>query len=110
VVSALTAIAYLRTLLPSLPLELSTILLLTFFYLLTNYGISESAGVAKVIFLMHIATLSFLCLFGVLFMLSNMDQLWEVRLGEERSDKLQTPPQAAKTARAHTLVQDVPPP
>ena len=43
VVSALTAIAYLKTLLPWLPLETSTIILLVFFYLLTNYGISESA-------------------------------------------------------------------
>ncbi|GMH70310.1 hypothetical protein TrRE_jg7591, partial [Triparma retinervis] len=77
VVSALTAIAYLKTLLPWLPLETSTIILLVFFYLLTNYGISESATVAKTIFVAHVFTLLFLCSFGVVFMLCHTDRLLE---------------------------------
>ncbi|GMH69681.1 hypothetical protein TL16_g05218 [Triparma laevis f. inornata] len=68
VVSALTAVAYLQTLIPSIDLESSTILLLLLFFLLTNYGISESAYVAKTIFIIHVATLTLLCFFGILFM------------------------------------------
>jgi amino acid transporter len=77
VVSALTAIAYLQTVVPegSVDLQMATILLLLFFCLLTNMGISESASFAKIVFVVHVATLAVLSFFGLLFMIFNQDLL-----------------------------------
>ena len=78
VVSALTAVAYLRTISGDwLGLEISTIALLFVFFVLTSCGISDSAQVAKVIYLAHCATLSMLCVFGVLYMVGNSEVLME---------------------------------
>jgi len=76
-VSALTAIAYLQTVLPddAINLQTATILLLGFFCALTNLGMSESATFAKVVFVTHVCTLTILVLFGVLFMFENTEQL-----------------------------------
>jgi amino acid transporter len=78
VVSALTAVAYLQTVIPdAIDLQTATILLLLFFCLLTNVGISESATFAKYVFVTHVATLVVLCVFGVLYMLANTELLME---------------------------------
>ncbi len=77
VVSAITACAYLQVLAPNLPLQTCTILLLLFFCLLTNAGISESATFAKYVFVFHIFTLSFLTITGVLFTFFNTSTLLE---------------------------------
>ncbi|KAG5191738.1 amino acid permease-domain-containing protein [Tribonema minus] len=57
VVSAATAIAYLRTLWPELDAQLATVALLFFFACLMGYGISESSDVALGMFVLHVATL-----------------------------------------------------
>ena len=78
VVSALTAIAYLKTVAGDwMGLESATICLLFLFFALTSAGISESAGVAKVIFVAHVVTLTMLCVFGVLYMICNSEILIE---------------------------------
>ena len=73
VVSALEAIAYLQTVLPedAINKEVATILLLLFFCILTNFGMQESAFVAKTVFVMHVGTLTLLSAIGVIFMLFN---------------------------------------
>jgi amino acid transporter len=74
VVSALEAVAYLQTALPEewqIDQQWATILLLFFFCLLTNLGMSESAFVAKVIFLLHVSVLTLLSLVGIVFMCFN---------------------------------------
>lgn len=67
VVSASTAIAYLTTLLPGLDQDLGTIALLFIFACLTTVGISESATAAVVMFVLHIATLTLLCLTSTMY-------------------------------------------
>ena len=69
VVSALEAIAYLETVLPFetiISKQYATIVLLGFFCVLTNLGLSESAIVAKYVFVLHVGTLSILTIIGVL--------------------------------------------
>lgn len=77
VVSALEAIAYLQTVLPedTIDPQNATIGLLLFFCVLTNLGMQESAFVAKVVFVMHVATLSILTFFGVIFMCFHPERL-----------------------------------
>ncbi|KAL3923051.1 MAG: hypothetical protein SGILL_001873 [Bacillariaceae sp.] len=78
VVSALEAVAYLQTALPEnweIDQQTATILLLAFFCCLTNLGMSESAFVAKVIFLLHLVVLSLLSILGVIFMCFNPELL-----------------------------------
>lgn len=79
VVSALDGIAYLQTALPERSIsELpATILLLSFFCLLTNLGIKESATFAKIIFVIHLTTLSILTFFGTIHMCVNPYLLFE---------------------------------
>jgi amino acid transporter len=60
VLSASEAMHYLHTLVHSLPVMLATVGLLAFFLLLTIMGISESAKVAIIIFLTHLASLTLL--------------------------------------------------
>lgn len=67
VVSALEAVAYLNTVVEpyyQIDEQWATIALLFFFCVLTNVGLSESASLAKVIFVIHLATLSFLSILG----------------------------------------------
>ena len=82
VVSAIEAIAYLQTVLPenAIDAQWATIILLMFFCLLTNFGMQESATFAKLVFIFHVATLSLLSFFGVLYMCFNVHSLvdaWE---------------------------------
>ena len=67
VISAKTAVSYLHSLSPSLPIGsviIGTIGLLALFATLNIIGIGESAIVAFIIFLLHMITLMTLCLFG----------------------------------------------
>jgi amino acid transporter len=66
VLSGKTAVTYLTNLIPSLEVISTTIFLLAFFAILTIIGIGESAAVALVIFVLHILTLTSLCVFGIL--------------------------------------------
>lgn len=60
VISAKTAVEYLSTLIPGIPILLMTIGLLLAFALLTISGITESARVALNIFVFHLSTLTIL--------------------------------------------------
>jgi len=71
VISASEAMHYLHTLIPSLPVVLATVGLLAFFLVLTTLGISESAIVATVIFIIHLATMSLLILSAIWHVTSN---------------------------------------
>ena len=80
VVSAVEAIAYLQTALPpgyEVDSGIATICLLTFFCLITNLGIKESAVLAKTIFSFHLFTLCLLTFFGFLYMVNNPRLLLE---------------------------------
>ena len=80
VVSAIEAIAYLQTILPEdcqIDQQIATIALLFFFCLLTNLGMSESAFVAKSIFVIHVAVLSLLTILGVIYTIFNSELLFE---------------------------------
>lgn len=67
VISAAEAMHYLHTLIPDLPVILATVGLLTVFSLITISGISESARVATVIFIFHLASMGLLILSGIWF-------------------------------------------
>jgi len=67
VISASEAMHYLHTLVPSLPVIIATVVLLTVFLLLSISGISESAVVATVIFIFHLSSMVLLILSGVWF-------------------------------------------
>jgi len=80
VVSALEAIAYLQTILPEdcqIDQQIATISLLFFFCILTNLGMSESAAVARTIFVIHVTVLSLLSILGSFFMVFHSDMLYE---------------------------------
>lgn len=67
VISAKTAVSYLHSLAPSLPMIsviIATIIVLALFATLNIIGIGEASVVALIIFLLHILTLTTLCLFG----------------------------------------------
>jgi len=67
VISAKTAVSYLHSLAPSLPVIdviIGTIIVLALFATLNIIGIGESSIVAFIIFLLHMLTLTALCLFG----------------------------------------------
>lgn len=61
VISASEAMHYAHNLLPGLPVIRATVVLLGFFALLNLIGIGESAMVALAIFLVHMITLTLLC-------------------------------------------------
>lgn len=71
VISATEAMHYLNHLISSLPIIISTIIVLSIFTLLSINGISESALVAVIIFITHLASLSLLVIFSVIFILRN---------------------------------------
>jgi len=71
VISASEAMHYLHTLITSLPVEIATVALLTFFLLLTIMGISESAVVATVIFIFHLASMALLIGSGIWYVTFN---------------------------------------
>lgn len=71
VISANEAIHYLHHLIPATPIIVATIILLSFFGVLTISGVSESAKVAVGIFLFHLASFVILAGFITYFLLSN---------------------------------------
>lgn len=71
VISASEAMHYLKDLLPVLPVLIATVVLLTFFLLLTIMGITESAVVATVIFIFHLSSMLLLIGSGILFVVLN---------------------------------------
>lgn len=78
VVSALEAVAYLDTVVNpyyDINKQWATIILLAFFCVLTNLGMKESASFAKVIFVMHVATLSTLTVLGTLHIIFHSQDL-----------------------------------
>jgi amino acid transporter len=71
VISANEAIHYLHHLIPAIPIIIATIILLSFFGVLTIGGVSESAKVAIGIFLFHLASFAILCVFITYYLLNN---------------------------------------
>ncbi len=71
VISANEAIHYLHHLIPSMQIIIATIILLSFFALLTIGGITESAKVAVGIFLFHLISLLILSVFIIYFLTNN---------------------------------------
>jgi len=71
VISASEAMHYLQNMVNGLPVGIATIVLLAVFMSLALFGIGESAIVAVVIFLSHLATLSLLVLVCVWFLLGH---------------------------------------
>jgi amino acid transporter len=76
VISANEAIHYLHHLIPSMPIIMVTIGLLTLFAFLVIGGISESAKVAIGIFLFHLTSLAILTGFIVFYLFQNGTQLF----------------------------------
>eukprot|EP01132_Coremiostelium_polycephalum_P003677 gene3677-4580_t len=76
VVSASTAMSYVQVLYDKLPVYWCTIALLGFFALLNLVGISESAVVALIIFLIHMVTLSILVVGGFIMFFKQKD--WSI--------------------------------
>lgn len=70
VISATEAMHYLHALFPSLPVMMATVVLLTLFLLLTVSGISESAIVATVIFVVHVSAILLLIMMCLLHVAS----------------------------------------
>ncbi len=78
VISATEAMHYLHSVYPALPIIGATIVLLAFFMGLTILGIGESAAVAVLIFLFHLATLSILAGFIIFHLYENgLDIFWQ---------------------------------
>ncbi|MFT6167451.1 MAG: amino acid transporter [Vicingaceae bacterium] len=71
VISANEAIHYLHHLIPAIPIIIATIILLSFFGVLTIGGVSESAKVAIGIFLFHLSSFVILSVFIIAFLLNN---------------------------------------
>jgi len=71
VISANEAIHYLHHIIPSMPVIIATIVLLSIFALLAIGGITESAKVAIGIFLFHLGSLIVLTIFVVVFLVKN---------------------------------------
>ncbi|MEZ4756639.1 MAG: APC family permease [Flavobacteriales bacterium] len=71
VISGNEAMHYLHHLLPSLPVMIATVVVLTAFLLLTMAGIGESSMVAVVIFIVHLASMAILLIGGGWFVLTH---------------------------------------
>ena len=67
VVSAISAIAYLQDVYPSLPLDLGAILLLFLFACLVTLGMKEGGRVASCLYLLHMTVLTLLLLLGIAY-------------------------------------------
>ena len=68
VISASEAMHYVHTLWQTLPIVYATIGVLAIFMILSIAGITESARVAVIIFIFHLASLSFLMLMGLFYL------------------------------------------
>jgi len=71
VISGNEAIHYLHHLIPSMPIIISTVVLLSFFAILTIGGITESAKVAIGIFIFHLSSLVILSGFIIYYLSTN---------------------------------------
>ncbi len=71
VLSASEAMNYLHSVFPFFPVIIATMILLTIFLLLTIGGISESATVSIIIFLIHLSVLALLIGSGIYFIIVN---------------------------------------
>ena len=71
VISASEAMQYLHSFMASINVIMATVILLTLFLLLVIMGITESAVVATVIFILHLSTMVFLILSGGWFVMQN---------------------------------------
>ena len=71
VISANEAIHYLHHLIPTIPIIIATIILLSLFGVLTIGGVSESAKVAIGIFLFHLTSFAILSAFIIFFLLTH---------------------------------------
>tara|TARA_R110001599_G_scaffold80408_2_gene217244 strand:- start:6073 stop:7851 length:1779 start_codon:yes stop_codon:yes gene_type:complete len=71
VISANEAIHYLHQLIPAIPIIITTIILLSFFGVLTIGGVSESSKVAIGIFLFHLTSFAILSTFIIYFLFAN---------------------------------------
>ncbi len=79
VISAKIAVTYLHSLAPSLPMIsviIGTIIILALFATLNIIGIGESSIVALIIFVLHISTLTTLCLFGAGRLFDGFEIFW----------------------------------
>lgn len=90
VISASEAMHYVHALCPSLMVETATIGLLAVFMMLSIMGITESARVAVVIFITHLATLSLLLLLGVFYLATHGLQIFVANLQTPTPGGLQT--------------------
>lgn len=86
VISANEAIHYLHHLIPAIPIIIATIILLSFFGVLTIGGVSESAKVAIGIFLFHLTSFAILSGTIIYFLLNNGIEIfienWNLPLSE----------------------------
>lgn len=71
VISASEAMHYLHNLLPFINVIIATIVVLAIFTILAVIGIGESAGVAVVIFIIHLVSLSLLVIAAIWFITNN---------------------------------------
>ncbi len=71
VISASEAMKYLHSVFPVFPVIIATLVILTIFLLLTIGGISESATVSAVIFIIHLAVLLLLICSGIYYVMTN---------------------------------------
>ncbi|MEO7210714.1 MAG: APC family permease [Chitinophagaceae bacterium] len=70
VLSAATAMRYLHTIFPIIPVVIATVIVLSIFLMLTMGGISESSTVAIIIFVIHLAVIALL-IGSAIFYVSN---------------------------------------
>jgi amino acid transporter len=80
VISAKTAVEYLKTLLPQMPVMEATAAVLVVFALLTILGITDSARVALAIFVLHLVTLVLFILW--VFPTVNLTNLWHYNFSQ----------------------------
>jgi len=88
VISASEACHYAHTVFPLLPVEISTIVLLAVFMILTIIGITESAVIAMVIFFLHLATLFLLLGCGAYYTAQHSLSTLQLNMSTPTSDGL----------------------
>jgi len=86
VISASEAMHYVHSIVPSLPVMTATIVLLGLFMTLTIVGISESAVVAIVIFVVHLLSLTILLVVGGVFLFGHGLETLSVNLSTPAPD------------------------
>lgn len=71
VISATEAMKYLHSIFPVFPVIVATMVLLTIFLILTISGITESAVVATIIFIVHLSVMALLILSAIYYVMMN---------------------------------------